>query len=576
MESFVSLLLILLKVGGIVGIAYCIFRLILWFFFKYAKVYYTKDSGERSFIGYMWQRKGNQYILYDGIPFLGANRIGTVRQKDNTVYLRTRNSQNNYVENAYGTVSDDGEIFVNGVLVAVCSTPNENNTIVQGADKEVAYVDGNRKAQKDLIVRAGAAGALWQSITSNDIARPDVRIGFLDLALPSALIFLILYIPFSLGAHAFALFPFLGKEVSYTLNMLILYYIICWILYAIKHAMTMRNQSIAFALGLIDRNVGVGTLNITILILSVIGVFTCTFITSYTMLPLFLVLSIAFISNMKCFDGLWQLEEPCSTWGRKWSRSTSGSMPAPSSSANTVQGKKLVECTFDWGAILEQKGIKHQNEQVTVQLYEEDFQDAQLSGSVRNKNPFKDGINTSEERLNFARTVLKGSDEANNKTEESALVQIINSAYQICQNYNLADFELYELILLFCQTNIKYIPDDESEPIAKSKEYFRFPAETLYDREGDCDCKSVLAYRLYDILGVDVNFAMLSVGDSNSPNHAAIILKKTAGAIVSLPPTFKEYAPNKGVYCEPTSGGFAPGELPGGVDTDSIITIKKA
>ncbi len=574
MEDFTSLLLILLKVGGIIGILYCLFRIILWFFFKYAKVYCTSSTGERSFIGYLWQSKGKQYTLYDGIPLLGANRIGSIKQKDNMVYLRTLNSQNNYVENAYGSVSENGEIYVNGILVANCSTSDEQKTVVQDAEKEVAYACGSHKACKELMVRAGAAGALWQSITCEDVARPDVRIGFLDLALPAALIFLALYIPFCFGAHSFTLFPFLGKEVSYTLNMLMLYYIICWILYAVKHAMTMRNRSIAFALGLIDRNVGVTAMNITILVLSIVGVFTCTFITSYTMLPLFLVLTIAFVSNMKCFNGLWQLAEPCSTWGRKWGRSSNGSTPI-TPSPNTIQGKTIVERTFSWAEILEKKNIKHQNEQVTIRLYEEDFIDMQSPGNIRNRNPFKNAVTSNEERLAFAREVLKGSDDAGNKVEESALVQIINSAYQICQSYNLADFELYELILLFCQTNIKYVMDQESEPINKSEEYFRFPSETLYDCEGDCDCKSTLAYRIFDILGVDVNFALVKVGDGNYLNHAAIVLKKTAGAIVPFPPCFKEYSPNKGVYCEPTGAGFSPGELPDGVDPDSIITIKK-
>lgn len=575
MESFISLLWILFKVGLITGIIYFIFRIILWCFFRYAKVYYTQESGERSFIGYLWQKNANQYTLYDGIPFLGANRIGYIRPTDHTIYLRSRNAQNNYVENMQGRFSDSGEVYSGAVLVAVCDTSTERKALALASGTETAYAAGSRRAQKELMLRAAATGALWQSVADDDSERLDVRIGFTDLALPSALLFLLLYIPFSLAAHSFALFPFLGREVSYTLNMLAFYFLIAWILYGIKHTMTLRNRSLAFFLGLIDRNTGVETSNIIIIVLSVTGIFSCTFLTSYTMLPLFLVLSFAFILNLQCFNEPWKLAEPCSTWGRKWKRATYG----PSQSTNVpqgVQGKTLVERSFDWSSILETKGIAHHSEQVTVRLYEEDFKDSQTAGSVRNRNPFLKGVTSNEEVINFARQVLDGSDENGNKVEETALIQIINSAYQICQRYNLADFELYGLILLFCQLNIRYIADEESEAINKCREYFRFPAETLYDGEGDCDCKSVLAYRIFDLLGVDVNFAILKIGDGDSLNHAAIVLKKNTTALVPLPPEFKEYSLNKGVYCEMTGEGYAPGDLPADADTSSIMTIKKA
>lgn len=577
MESFISLLWILLKVGLIIGIAYFIFRMVLWLFLCYAKVYYTRESGERVFVGYLWRKNANQYTLYDGIPVLGASRIGCIKPVDNSIYLKTMNDQHNYVEILQGRFTDDGEVYDNTACVAVCKLSEEKKAIALSIDNktEVAYATGSRRARQELMIRAAAVGTLWKSVEDSEADCPDVRIGFVDLALPAALVFLLFYIPFSLVAHSFALFPFLGWEVSYTLNMIIFYICIAWILYGVKHAMTLRNQSLAFMLGLIDRNVGVGTINIVIIVLSVIGVLSCTFITSYTMLPLFLVLAFAFIMNQRCFNGLWKLSEPCSTWGRKWKRTTSGASKSVAFPQG-ISGKTLVERTFDWGPALDLKGIAHQHEQVTVRLYEEDFKDSQATGTVRNKNPFRKGVNSTEDILDFAGQVLKGSDENANKVEETALVQIINSGYQICQRYNLADFELYSLVLLFCQTNIRYILDEESEPINRCHEYFRFPSETLYDGEGDCDCKSVLAYRIFELLGVDVNFAILKMGDSDYLNHAGIILKKNASAIVPLPPDFKEYAPNKGVYCELTGEGYAPGELPQGVNIDSIMTFKKA
>lgn len=576
MESFISLLWLLFKVGLIIGVAYFIFRVLLWLFFRYAKVYCTHESGERCFIGYLWQKGIDKYILYDGIPFLGANRIGYIKPSDKSVYLRCMNSQHNYVENMYGRFTDAGEVYDGAVCVALCDISDRKGIAYSSDKKEVAYASGSRRAMKELMMRATAVGVLWQSAEEKEDYYPDVRIGFVDLALPAALVFLLLYIPFSLAAHTFILFPFLGMELSFTLNMLVFYFLIVWMCYGIKHAMTLRNQSLAFILGLVDRNVGVGFANVLIIVLSIIGVLSCTFITSYTMLPLFLVLSFSFICNLKCFNELWQLSEPCSTWGRKWKRSTSRASQSAPVMPQGGPGKTLVERTFDWGPVLELRGIAHHGEQVTIHLYEEDFKDCHISGSVRSRNPFMKGVDSYEKLIDYACEVLNGSDKNTDKTEETALIQILNSAYQVCQRYNMADFELYDLILLFCQINIRYMIDEESIPINKQEEYFRFPSETLYDGEGDCDCKSVLAYRLFDLLGVDVNFAILKIGDSNHLNHAAIVLKKNVGAIVPLPPEFKEYIPSKGVYCELTGKGYAPGELPEGIDTDSIITIKKA
>ena len=121
--------------------------------------------------------------------------------------------------------------------------------------------------------------------------------------------------------------------------------------------------------------------------------------------------------------------------------------------------------------------------------------------------------------------------------------------------------------------NIEYIIDEESESIMKTPEYFRFAAETLFDGEGDCDCKSVLAYRIFKALSVDVELAFVKTGKSKDYNHVAVVLRKSPSAVVPIPDTYKEYEPGM-IFCETTGFGHVPGLVPDDVDQSTICFLK--
>ena len=197
------------------------------------------------------------------------------------------------------------------------------------------------------------------------------------------------------------------------------------------------------------------------------------------------------------------------------------------------------------------------------------FTDADFNGlnsSVRQANPFRKGSITSDEDLcKRAQEVLAGA-KTSDGSEETALAKILNSAYQLTLQYGLADFEMYDLLLGFVQSNVHYETDDKSESIGNVLEYFRYASETLYDKEGDCDCKSVLAYQLFKRLGVDVDLVEVESGETTYRNHVAIVLHNTPNAKVQLPPDYVEYAQDKGVYCESTGFGFKPGDKTPDID----------
>jgi predicted transglutaminase-like cysteine proteinase len=95
--------------------------------------------------------------------------------------------------------------------------------------------------------------------------------------------------------------------------------------------------------------------------------------------------------------------------------------------------------------------------------------------------------------------------------------------------------------------SIKYTSDDEMN---SSYEYPRYPVETLFDRKGDCEDKSILAASLLYNLGYEVALLRL-------PNHMAVGVKLSKDAI----PNYDFYV-NDYYFLETTTSGKPCGFIP--------------
>lgn len=547
-----SILLLLKALGEILGVGLLLLGL-LFLICPFAIVWRVEPSGRKRKVGYLWKIKG-ECILYDSIlPIFSSSRIGFIRGYE--VRPLVTNIQQNKVQKTLGTFSDDGKVMdLTGREVASCETPGEKSTkVTDNSGELVGYVRGSLRSGQDLIVRAAGFAALREK-EQQDSSVFDVRVGFMDLMLPSAVIYMILFYPLMLLTKA------ITENVPnlYMLVMLLWYALIIIVMYVVKYEKTMKNDSIDYLIGLIDRNVGVKGWNICI----IIAAFIAFRVADATIYPLFAVTLIAFLCNMTCFKGLWHIEEPSSGW--------SGRIPAVPAPKPVPAGTKLVTRDYSWKKTLSFKGITA-DDTLQLSFTESDFNG--VNSPVRQANPFRNGPITSDEDLvKRAKEVLAGA-KTSDGCEETALATILNSAYQLTLQYGLADFEMYDLLLGFVQANVHYETDDKSESIGNVLEYFRYACETLYDKEGDCDCKSVLAYRLFKKLGVDVDLVEVASGETDHRNHVAVVLHSTPGAKVQLPPDYKEYAPGKGVYCESTGAGFHPGDVPKDIDKDTITVI---
>lgn len=552
-ESVISLIEAL---GEILGFGVLLLGL-MFVFCPFAIVFRVEPSGRRRKVGYLWRKQG-EYILYDSfLPIFASSRIGFIRGHE--VRPLVTNEQQNKVQKTLGSFSDDGKIMdLSGKEIACCETPDQTSTkVLDGGMDCVGWIRGSFRADQELMVRA-AGFAVLREKPNQDSSAFDVRVGFMDLMLPSALIYMVLFYPLMLLTKALTE----SAPNLYMLLMLLWYALIAIVLYVVKYEKTMKNDSIDYLIGLIDRNVGLKGWNVCILL----AAFVAFRIADASLYPLFAVTLIGFACNLSCFNEPWHIEEPSSGWSGRIPAVPVPGQPAPS-------GVRIVTRAYSWQPVLDLKGISA-NDSLELSFTESDFNGT--DAPVRQANPFRNGpVSSEEDRAARAREVLSGATTADG-CEEVALAIILNSAYQLTLQHGLADFEMYDLLLGFVQSNVHYETDDKSESIGMVPEYFRYASETLYDKEGDCDCKSVLAYRLFKTLGVDVDLVEVVSGESDQRNHVAVVIHNTPGAKIQLPPEFKEYAPGKGVYCEATGLGFRPGDIPTDVETNSVTVISSA
>ncbi len=150
-----------------------------------------------------------------------------------------------------------------------------------------------------------------------------------------------------------------------------------------------------------------------------------------------------------------------------------------------------------------------------------------------------------------------------NPDKMAGVRQVTDYIRQSVKNAGFPELDMLQFALDFAQKpNIKYVVDEQSLPIEFAKEYMRFPAEVLYDKEGDCDCKSSLAAALFLSLGYKVLFMI-----SEKLKHAAIGVecKDTEWLSHLVAPNIDDVTRDHNgtlyLYCETTGDGYHVGQI---------------
>ena len=180
---------------------------------------------------------------------------------------------------------------------------------------------------------------------------------------------------------------------------------------------------------------------------------------------------------------------------------------------------------------------------------------------LRSRNPFN---NYGQDGNTYAQNVLAIFQYLkNNPARMSGVRQIADYIREKINAAGYPELDILQFALDFVQEpNIKYVVDEKSASIEFAKEYMRFPDEVLFDKEGDCDCKSSLAAALFLSLGYKVIFMI-----SEKLQHAAIGVEcKNPAWLTQIRSTnpddvVRDYNGTLYLYCETTGDGYHIGQI---------------
>ena len=209
-------------------------------------------------------------------------------------------------------------------------------------------------------------------------------------------------------------------------------------------------------------------------------------------------------------------------------------------------------CIYNWDLDSERGIALHGN-------FTLDFSKSQIE-ELRSVNPFQYyGHNSNTYEMNIRSMFLYLFEDQRRMEKVNLLADYIKA---VTKNAGCNDLDTLQFALDFAQTpNIEYRLDVESASIDFMKEYMRFPDEVLFDKEGDCDCKSSLTAALFHALGHNV-VIMLSAEKA----HAAIGVEFRDDwhdqiQIENFDSVLFEHNGRKYLYCETTGDGFRIGHI---------------
>lgn len=448
---------------------------------------------------------------------------------------------------------------------------------------------GQEGAGIKLCLKAGAALLLYRKgyFSANGQEQgPGDRLGLCPTALLSLLVYLLAWpklwnLIFDSCINGTLLFPLLKETFSTVLTMILIFVGIWCIIHFIRRIILQGTTLFDRFLHTMNCMTGVKGLTVAILVLSLLGMIFTYFIEQFEYFSIFICMAAAVIANMIAYkNNPW----PISPYLRKKSENVSKD-DADNSNEGDEDEKGLVERKYDWetNLVLSSGVEKHH---FSLKFKPEDI------GKIRDENP------TQYETYDFGRILqLLYKDESDEvvRKEEGDLhfygSKAVEKLRPIVDSYvNLYDKAM--VILSFVQyPNIEYWKDNESPELKehfKDKEnvnlrdYWRFPTESLFDKHGDCECKTVLALYLCKKLlcasKTKVDAVLLIV---NSPerdgSHAALGLhfEEDLTQLNGIETVYKDEENNKSYYyCECTGQGFEIGYRPGDYTISQVLSVQ--
>jgi hypothetical protein len=472
----------------------------------------------------------------------------------------------------------------------------------QATQEKLGYTVELRFSQKELINQmTKAAGCL--ALYEEEAIAFENETGLLpsvsakDLAFPAMLIYVLFFGVFSSFFLNYQLSPAVGSILSYSISMVMVYVVLWRLLHMIKTDLGNQNLTFIPLLQLINRNTGISGWNTFLVLVSAIGILFTLFFNvgagGYVLFPLFLVICFATIYNQVVFPAQsWKLKSAVADIIKpdNQTRRSRNLLPIPPA--------KLKEIKFQWNL----GNISALNSDEIIDIVGQfDLDHFEGPSTIRNKNPFF-GFETDssgqqipkwikvwnfnnsldppepcsinfDEFFKMIKQVLK---ESPDQSEDVLLSKIIDTSRDIVVKNNLASYEIFNLITNFCQYQVSYKLDSESTKIGQNiHEYVRYPIESLFDQEGDCDCYAALSYKIFKKLNLGPDDVKYAIADIVGVGKHAFLLVKQDG-VIPLPPNIDTLnipgLSGKYAFCEATSRGWNIG-LNSGFKLDDLKIV---
>jgi len=149
--------------------------------------------------------------------------------------------------------------------------------------------------------------------------------------------------------------------------------------------------------------------------------------------------------------------------------------------------------------------------------------------------------------------------------QDSVIIDLAASLQDLAMDKGFDEVTLAGFVLSFVQQNIRYANDNISKGV---EEYWKYPVETLVEKQGDCEDSTLLYASLMRQLDIKTVLLFYIVDEGIGHLAAGIALDDeiTDGYFV----TYKE---DNYYYCETTSQGFTIGDKPSDIPNDPELII---
>ena len=406
------------------------------------------------------------------------------------------------------------------------------------------------------VVRAAAFMLLYKKYydQNNQEFIEESPYGWKDTAFVSMLIYILIYLVFYSVYCAFLEMPFIGQSWQMGLLVSLFYFVLWGAVRQTKISLAESGISVQPWLDMLNSKVGISWITFVIWFFSIVSVIVCIVNgeNNYELLPLQVVVFFGlFVNKLQKGYGI----------SKPWIICDKYEKPVCGNKKEIKQPTGTIQKSYEWelGAVTKKECYG----QISM------FFDVKEITVQRQANPFymqRMDMPMAECIKEMYHYLTERNDEALHR------VKWIAKCIQD-QSKDLTELEKIQFIIDFVQEpNIRYCLDQDSRNVNYAVNYIRFPDETLFDKEGDADCKAFLAAMIFVVMGYKVVFL-----HSRLKKHAIVAVQPKEESLSSYEEeSILQMRGTSYILCECTGDDFFIGHTISGVklsDFETMVTL---